>query len=178
MANEIIPADDPNRCQALAGNKQCRNEAVEGCTVCESHGGRVRLRSLTKRQYDIDDSHIAKQYQRFADHEAIYSLRDEIALVRTLISNSLKNIADDPLTIPAILSMTTTLEKLVKTSATTEYRLGQLLSKDAVTRILQQVIVVINNELIDLPDHTERADRIVAGLARAVQEESNRETDG
>lgn len=166
---DLVPADDPNRCTGITHSGQCTSGSLPGTTKCAAHGGAVASKKHQQRQYLIEEARIADRVSNLSSHESIYSLREEIALLRMCVERliSQPNV-DLMLQAPALVSLFSTLEKLVKTSAQVECKLGNMLSKDTVMQIGSAMIEVINEELKDLDDYEERVDRITELIVEKI----------
>ena len=153
-----VDEDSPDRCQSNDANGQCRNKVVEGSQYCPVHGGNRAYDSKIKkdaRNYRLDQWTFQQQLEQKTDSEGIKSLRDEIAILRLLMEERLKMCtAPSDLLIHsgAISDLATRIEKLVSSCNRLENSLGQLLDKNAVIRIVSEIIAVIQETLSDQPD--------------------------
>ncbi|MGN6546551.1 MAG: hypothetical protein ACTHK7_15965 [Aureliella sp.] len=175
---ELVPADDPNRCTGSIPSGQCTSRSLPGTDKCAAHGGTRASNSYQRRQYLITEARAQQRVNELASHEAIYSLRDEIAITRLLVQEQLdKRDAEAMLAVPALVQLFTVLEKLIKTSSNIEVKLGNMLSKDTLMRVASQIIEIINDELKDLPDYEERVDQITMRIAAEVSASKNQDPD-
>lgn len=175
-STDLIPADDPNRCSGITPAGQCTARSLPGTDKCKAHGGERASKQHQRRNYLIEEARASHRIAELSAHDAIYSLREEIAITRLLVEKQLKTLdADSTLAAPALISLFTILEKLVKTSSAVEVKLGNMLSKDTLVRVAQTIIEIINDELRDLDNYEERVDKITQRIVTEVS--ASKDTD-
>lgn len=130
------------------------------------------------RSYVLADAQLAASYAKHSDNEAIYSLRDEIALIRTLMTDKLRQLDNDleiQLATPIIINLAQTLERLVKTSSQVEVKLGAMLSKETVVLLAQGIMQVLASEIQHIPGYEAIIDKIHQRILTEVRITKNTE---
>lgn len=84
---EVVPRDDPNRCQANDKKEQCMFRAVQD-GKCPRHMGRyATVQKERIRKYEIEQYN--NRIKHFADDGDIKNLREEVAILRMTLENLL-----------------------------------------------------------------------------------------
>ena len=166
---------DPNRCQASDAVGQCKNKAVPGGQVCIYHGGGAILKSeQTKAIRNLRLSRWRADVGHFSASKEITSLRDEIGVLRLLLSEKIERCTDldDLLTMSAPISeLIMKIEKIVKSCHQLETKMGFLLDKTTVLSFAAEVTQIVAEEVQD-PDVVERvSERLIASLSRVTSDE-------
>jgi len=114
---------------------------------------------------------------RFAEHEEAKTLRDEIAMVRTLIQEHWNRMED---TDAALISSSgelnrlwTTLDKLMKTGETIDRNHNLTLSKTTIIIFGQEMIGILKDELKGVPGFEDRIDRITTRMLDTIEHTTN-----
>lgn len=147
MERVTDPAD-PRRCKGASPSGQCMNMANEGCDYCSIHGRRKLGPTPSKRMYMLANA--AERVDQLADHEAVKTLREEIAITRMMVEHFVNQIHQDidyQLQFPAIQQGINTIHRLVKDCHVLEQNLGILLSKEAVLEIAKGIVAIIHEHL-------------------------------
>jgi glutamine synthetase adenylyltransferase len=169
---------DPRRCKYAYSHEQCWNQAAYGSDYCPAHGGKSTEEAEKKRLYHLAEVDNRRRLAELSDHESVKSLREEIGLLRMLIEkrfNMIRTEADYQNSCASLNSMFLTLERLIKSCHSLEQSLGNLLSKQSVARLCQEICEIIIEELQYVEGHEEIIDRIVQRLFPAVQATRNDE---
>lgn len=172
---EIAEEDDPNRCQAVAAQGQCRFVAVPETKYCRMHGG-TSAKAFLNRQ-DQRKYKLAKWQDRvneFADDDQLKSLNDEIGILRMTLENvliSCHEAADMLLYSPKIADLVAKIEKLVVTCAKLEMTAGVVLSRKAAFGLASQIVDVVSKHVTDPDAISSIADEIGAAIANVKSEE-------
>lgn len=171
---------DPNRCQGPAPDGQCWNKAVEGQNHCAAHGGDpAKAAASEARQYRLAQAKYRRRQQELETHEALLSLRDEIVMLKILIEeryNMIKTDSDLLVACSPLNTLFLTLERLIKSCNQLEQNLGTLLGKAALYKFGMEIVMLLTEELQDLPDFEERIDRINERLLPAIGSLKNEDT--
>jgi hypothetical protein len=121
----------------------------------------------------------ARWRQRLADlkgHQDIKSLRDEISMLRILIEE-MWNAADGSEGLvtksSAIGNLLLTLERLIKSCHQLEQANDTLLAKTTVIVLAQNIVQIVTDELVGLPDFQGRVDRITNRLFTTIEQATN-----
>ena len=82
--------DSPTRCQAVNTQGQCRNESVEGGTMCMCHGGNKQLEAAeSKSLRNYRKSKWLARISVHAENSGIKCLREEIGILRIIMEERL-----------------------------------------------------------------------------------------
>lgn len=103
------------------------------------------------RNYLIENSGLRAAIDR-QDESALYSLREEIQLVRALISKRLesaKSEAEQLVAFNSILPAISTLDKLINSLHRMEVQTSMLLGRDAVLGLARKVVEVLGDALAE-----------------------------
>src|SRR5262245_57298833 len=117
---------DPRRCKRSFGGHQCDQVATHGSEFCERCGGKDRWNEQSTRMYMLADADVNHRIGTFAEHEAVLSLREEIAITREYLRRRLDLVKNDNeflMACPAVNQLVTTIAKLVKEAHTIEKNL-------------------------------------------------------
>lgn len=173
LKGAIMRPDDPNRCQHVNSLGQCRRLAAEGATKCPEH---LNSAAQKLRSYLITTTYLSDAPDRHVASEELKSLREEIALTRSLVEkrlNMIQNDAEFLAAMPAVQSAMGTIEKLVVSCHNMEVKLDNLLGKSALMNVANQIIEIISKELELVPGRNEIVDRIADKIVEVVSEASN-----
>lgn len=150
-----VAETDPDRCQGVFRGGQCPYKAHPGSKYCLMHGGNKAAESARKK--DIHDFKLTQWQERmdeFAGSARVKSLRGEIGITRMTLEkvlNEIKNPNQFPLYVDKISSLVTQIERLVNSAQKLEERNRDLLGKNEVFLIADQVINILGL-FIDDPD--------------------------
>ena len=171
---KIESDDDPNRCQAVTAQGQCRNKAIvlpsgNYGTFCICHGGNKQVESEEKRDKRLYQlGKWQNQLEQQADHVNIKSLREEIGILRMVLQERfsvLKDTTDLILASGSITDLIMKIEKLVASCHKLEGSMGELLDKQAVLQFASSIISIISDEITDNDTVNRIADRIMAEMS-------------
>jgi len=170
--------NDPHRCEATTQAGQCRHVSIEGHTKCAYHLRRLNIEdSMALRTYLLTNPDIASAAGRHSQAEEIKSLREEIALCRSLVERRLNMIENPTDFIGAIGHINTlflTLEKLISSCHRLEVNLGTLLSKTALLDLAREIVDILMSELEHVDGFEDLVDKIGERIVAAIvdQEQS------
>jgi hypothetical protein len=148
--------NDPpeDRCEfILKDDKQCGNKVVSGCTRCPMHGANKQLQAAQNKSLKM--YRLAKHQQRvseFADHNKVKGLRDEIAILRTLLEekwNRCDNEHELLMNCGPIADLVMKIEKLVSSCHRLESSLGGLLDKTRIKQIANEMMNSVAERLAE-----------------------------
>lgn len=176
--SDLIPADSPDRCQRVTPSGQCQLLAVPGTDRCSLHSSKVSLRKNALRNYNLTNVQAQADVDRLAHSERLYSLEEEIAIMRWGQSQTLTELqSDDPMVRQLALSNFTShaaaLEKLIKTGSIVKEKFGNLLSKDAVLALAERIMQILSEEIAHVPDHEQIVDNITTRIAAEIEAARN-----
>lgn len=132
---------DPNRCQGNGPTGQCMNLAMEGSDYCAAHGGNKGQESSEKerlRNYKLKCAAIRRNMIEKSHSTGIKSLRDEIALARTVLEevlNKCDTAVDLILSQNQIQQWIAQIDKLVTSCHKLETSLGMTLDRAAILKL-------------------------------------------
>lgn len=164
--------DDPRRCQAVSGTRQCHFQSEEGFDYCSHHssGQRVKLKNDEKKQYLL--TRWRAEIDRFANHSQVKSLREEIGILRLLMQSTLERCKDqDDLMIYSskIMELTQRIERVVETCHKMEEKTQFLVDKNQIVHLAEQILLIISEFVPDLNVLTLIANKIQTAIeAKAV----------
>ena len=176
MSDELIRLDDPQRCKKVTPTGQCEHRSLDGSDFCQIHGGALAARASERRQYLLNEVRHRERLQQFSEHGAVFSLKEEIGLVRLLIETRLNTLNDDEAlvaAIPQLDKLMLTTSKLVADAAKLELQLGHVLTKDVVYTLAKMFVDIVAEEVSVFDGHEEVVDRITSRIAEAVAESKN-----
>ena len=150
----IKDEDDPRRCQYIKPTAgQCQNVCVEGSSYCPAHGGNKAFDAKKKeslRNYRLTKFH--QKIQELGNSDFIYSLRDEVGLLRLMIQEKINHCDDeaDLLLISGPLSdLLMKSDKLVNSCHRLETKLGNHLDRTRVVGLAQTIVQIIGKHVTD-----------------------------
>ena len=169
--------NDPHRCIASTRSGQCAHAAILDHDKCAYH---LRDRDiedkLALKAYNLTNVDIADAAGRHSQAEELKSLREEIALCRSLVERRLNMIESNTDFLAAIGQVNTlflTLEKLISSCHRLEVNLGNLLSKAALLDLAKEIVEILMVELVHVDGYENLVDRIgeriVASIAAKEQ---------
>jgi hypothetical protein len=162
-----------NRCQWVMPTGQCPKEAVENSNFCKDHH---MGEDNSLRYYQITNHMVADSKLRHNAVEEIKDLREEIALCRALIETRL-NMARDENELIASMGILSqyicTVEKLVTACHRMDTNLGNILTKTSLLNLAQEVVVIISEEMADLPDREILIDKISTRIISVIGSQNN-----
>lgn len=159
------------KCTRSGPSGSCPLDAVEGSLFCEKHSNEIALRS----NYALADAKLASKLA--ADPgDVIYSLRDEVTLMRAMIEDRLNMCNCDAEKLVAYQQVATwiaTVDKLVNSLNRLEKEVGATLTKDALFEVARKLIAIILEEIKHLPDHENVIDAISHRVVPVIEEAAN-----
>ncbi len=170
--------NDPHRCEATTQSGQCAHQAVDGQNLCAYHmKDRDVEDKMSLRSYILTDTAIAESAGRHNQVDELKSLREEIAICRSLVErrlNMIENNADLLAAVGQVNSLFLTLEKLISSCHRLETSLGTLLSRSALLELAKGIVGTIMNELEGIDNYEEIVDNI---SERILEQIANFDTD-
>lgn len=152
---ERVGPDHPQACQG-GKNGPCPYKAEPGSDRCSIHGGSAS--SAASKRLELKNYKINSLYaERAADHASspvVKNLTDEIGLMRTsleVVFNSISSASEMLLYVDKIQKMTEGISKLITTLQTLQEKNKELLGRDTVMSIIDQILEKIVLR-IDDPD--------------------------
>lgn len=173
---EKCKPDDPQRCQSVTKDGQCRYLSVEGSEHCAYHSGNQRggdqLAHRQKERYLIDQEDLRQAYLRNNDDKGYLGLKDEISLVTALLQKRINSIATDAdctMAVGHVNILVQRLESMKINLIKIQSSLGLVLGKDELRVLARNMAQILDEELEGLDDKAERMDRIVERLFEAIE---------
>lgn len=124
--------------------------------------------------------------ETFADHEAIYSLKEEIAILRQFIERLVSSLSldDTPearanfaMQAPMIIKLSETLERLVKTSGTLEVKFGSMLAKSTVVALANRIVEILSEEISHIENFEDIVDAVTSRITHEIKNTQNKESN-
>jgi hypothetical protein len=153
IGERVKEDDDPRRCQGMVKNNQCILVRVEGSDYCAAHGGNIAL--IKQSNEAVSRYRLTKwqaQVERFKSDSDLKSLKDEIGILRVLLEerlNSCGSTVDLMLHTGPISDLVCKIEKLVKSCHDIDIDFQNLLDKQQVLNIADQIINILSENIKD-----------------------------
>jgi len=158
------------RCEFTHPTGQCTEEALEGETFCSLHT-HLDPEKHQKRLYNLHKFKYRARYEQIGEHEALRSLRDEVAISKMMLEetfNSIQNDSEFMATRSDLAQQLATVEKLVASMIKMETSLGSLLSKPTLLKIASEIVRILLDKLKDIPNHELIIDDISAAILKTI----------
>ena len=172
----VTEPDDERRCQGNSAGKQCGRVAEEGSEMCKRHKGKS---DYNKNMYIINDQEARDRFMRLNSHSELSSLRNEIAMARSLLEERFNAIGDSPaqlaLNVGPLNQLLLTIERLVKSAHTLEFNLGEVVGRGALISLAKTTSDVLLDELQGIDGYEEIIDRVGSRIFEAIMELNNNE---
>ena len=126
---------------------------------------------MSLKAYLLTNTDIAGAAGRHSQVEELKSLREEIALCRSLVErrlNMIETSADFLSAIGTVNTLFLTLEKLITSCHRLEVNLGTLLSKAALLDLAKEMVEILMSELEHVDGYEELVDRIGEQIVAAI----------
>ena len=137
---QYVEEDDPRRCHGTANGNQCQFQAAEGSNYCSIHAGRENQGAydLHKTQYLLN--HFTSKRD----------VAEEIGILRVVLQKTLDKAEEDITVYSAqINQLILNINKLVNDSIKIEKEAGQLLDRNEVAQIAQELLNAVAEEVSD-----------------------------
>jgi hypothetical protein len=150
---ERVDEDDPQRCQYIGAQGQCRIKSVEHSEYCPAHGGNKAFQAQEKkrlRNYRL--TQFRQRAEELTNSNEILSLKDEVGILRMLIESKLnlcENTTDLLLVAGPLSDLLMKVEKVVVSCSRLDLRLGNLLDKGRVLQFAQTIVQIVSDEIDD-----------------------------
>lgn len=174
---ERVEADDPRRCQHVIPTRgQCTLQAVEGGSYCISHGGAGQAK--VNRDGELRNYRLGKWKAKIGQHtdpNSIKCLRDEVAIMRTLIEEKMElcgDVHDLMLQSGPISDLVMKVEKLVTSCNRLETHLGAMLDKTQALQWAAEIVEIVGKHVEDEEALSAIADELMQSLDRLAQPKS------
>jgi hypothetical protein len=158
------------RCEFTHPTGQCAEEALEGCRYCSLHT-HIDPERHQKRLYNLLKYKYRTRYEQIGEHEALRSLRDEVAISKMMLEETLNSIQNDSEFMASraeLAQQLATVEKLVASMLKMEVSLGTLISKPTLVKIAGEIVQILLKKLKDIPDHEMLIDDISAEIIQTI----------
>ncbi len=141
---------------------QCSRQTCEGTNKCpiHTHGDSEKVE---KRVYRLQNMERRLRHETLSNHDALRSIREEVAVARMLLEERLNSIKTDADLISAcgpINTLLLTIEKLTSSCLKLDKSVGNLLAKPIILKMASDIVAIILEELADLPGHELIVDKI------------------
>jgi hypothetical protein len=172
MSDRVTDPADPERCQGVAPDGQCRNKREPGSNRCFTclRGKSIALANELKL-YHLTEARYRQKLAQLAEHDPLHALREAIALSIRLTEKRFNLVENDTEFLRAygeINMLLLTRERLVKSAHVIEQELGVLIGKPTVLRLGQLVIHFAADELKTIPDYSQIMLRISDQIVEAI----------
>lgn len=156
-------------------NGSCPLDAVQGSMFCEEHSNELTLRA----NYLIEDERLRNLFERKRGTE-LTSMRDDVALMRTMIEDRLNLAKSDAERLAAysqIGNWMGTLDKLVNSLNRLEEKTSAVLTRETLMKVAQSLVQVIAEEIANLPDSEMVIDAIAQRVVPVIENATNEDSD-
>ena len=156
-----------SNCLKSGKNGSCPRHAAEGSLFCDRHTDEA----VQVRNYLIEDAKLRDGFER-QEQASLYSLRDEVVLLRTMINDRLnmaKNEAERIVAYREIGGWISTVDKLVNSLNKLEKETSQVLTKETLMEVGRQIVQIISEEVKKLPGHEEVIDAVAVRLVPVIE---------
>lgn len=168
--------DDERRCQATISGKQCGRVATESTDRCERHRGNS---DFNRQMYIINNQQDRDRFTRLNSHSELSSLRNEIAIARSLLEERINSLGTTPaqlaMNIGPLNQLLLTIERLVKSAHTLEFNLGETVGRGALLSLAKTTSDVLLDELQGIDGYEEIVDRVGTRMFDAIMKLNNNE---
>lgn len=137
-----------SECSYITSRGQCANEAIAGCKFCEDHS--VHAKATMVNQFRIACKALGDAPERHAAADQLKSINGEIVIMRSMVEtriNMVENDAELIAAMPVIKDCLVASAKLAETAHAMDVKLGNLLGKNALIALAQELIEIIENNL-------------------------------
>lgn len=135
-------------CEYLTSRGRCTHEAIANCRFCSDHSAKAKITMVN--EFRIACKALGDAPQRHAASDQLKSINGEIVILRSMVETRLNMVQNDVELIAAMPVITQALvscAKLAETSHAMDVKLGNLLSKNALISLAQEIIEIIENTL-------------------------------
>lgn len=168
--------DHPDRCQAIAaGGDQCPfyRWGSQDSKYCKMHGGATAAKKAAKKAMSMYNLALyQEEVERFGNHDSIFSLRDEIGILRMTLQglmSDFKGPSDLMMNTGRIAQLVGQIHKIVVDAKKLESQLGELMDRAAIHRLCDSIIAIVTDH-VDASRLPVIADAIAAAIANAIIE--------
>ena len=158
------------RCEFTYSAGQCVEEAIDGCRYCSLHT-HIDPERAQKRLYNLLKFKYRTRYEEIGEHDALRSLRDEVAIAKMMLEESFNSIQNDSEFLASradIAHQLATIEKLTASMLKMETSLGTLISKPTLLKLTSDIVKILLDKLRDIPNHEMLIDEISAEILKSV----------
>lgn len=170
---------DPRRCKGQQPDGQCRNISEYGSDYCRACGGRSSREVEERTAYMLKNVRHRERLATLRSQDQVVSLREEIAMCRMMIEMLWNKVDGDENALLAeshkLNELLKTLERLSKTTAQLEFKVGSVLAKPTVIVIAREIINHITSEIAGVPGYEEKIDRIAEKVFDTIERTTNEE---
>lgn len=162
------------QCEYVNSVGQCAHEAIAPGRFCEKHS--AQSANTIINQYRIACSVLGDSPERHASDAEMKSVKGEIAIVRSLLESRLNMIQNDAELVsamPLLKDYALAVEKLASSCHAMDVKLSNLLSKNVLLSLAQDMIGIIDShirELVDTQPSSKEIDQIIESIGREIVE--------
>lgn len=160
-----------DKCTRSGPNGSCPLDATSGSLFCEKHSNP----SVLRRNYILEDTKLQAKLDRDQGN-VIYSLRDEVVLLRAMVEDRLnfaKNDVERLVAYQQVATWIATIDKLVNSLNKLEKETSQTLTKATLMEVARQLVQVIAEEIQHLPNHEMVIDAISQRVVPVIEGATN-----
>lgn len=160
------------KCKHSGPKGMCPYDAIDSSVFCRKHTNeKDRIMS-----YELNNPEIRAAFQKQHSSEQLRSLSQEVALLRAMLQRRLNMVKSEAEEIDVWNQLTpafNTIDKLVNSLQKLELETSIVLSKETATKLAQDIVAIITDELRDVEDRDTIVDRIAVRIAQTIVEARN-----
>jgi len=114
-----------------------------------------------------------ERHSQLAEHEELRSIREEVGIARMLLEerlNAINTEADLIASCSSINTLLLTIEKLTQSCFKLDQSVGNLLSKPVLLKVASDIVQIVLEEVVELPNHEAVVDRISERIIQTISE--------
>jgi hypothetical protein len=127
----------------------------------------------SKTAYRLSEEKARQRLDELSTSEGTDDLQREIALVRMLVEEQINKPGERIGSVQLCVSLLQCLDRLQKTQLAIQLRKGDLLERETVLQLGQELSGMLAEELRGVPDGEAICDRIVGQMAQAIASANN-----
>jgi len=144
-----------SQCHYVRPTGQCPNEAEPPGNFCPDHSAVSTQRVIA--QYQIANKLIGDSAERHVQADQIKSVIGEIALLRALLEGRINRCEDDATLdalMPQVKDFALAIDKLATSCHAMDVKLGNLIGKQVLISLAQEIAAIISNHIRPFADTT------------------------
>ena len=157
------------QCEYITHKGQCTKEAVSNSRFCPDHSAHSKEAMIN--QYRVACKLLGDAPQRHSQSDALKSLKGEIVLLRSLIESRLNMVQSEPelvAAMPALKDSFLAVEKLVASCHQMDTKLANLLDKQALISLAQDIIQIMDHHMRNIARDDINVDAVIETVGQEI----------